>query len=73
MATMNGSKNLTGVASVDLGLTPSGSGYGGEQLSGQLQAEIKKRRKKGLLDSSIAATGNGMALMANANPVGVGQ
>ena len=73
MASMNGSgKNLTGVASVDLGLTPSGAGFGGDQLRGQLQAEIKRRKKKGLL-GQLSMGDNGMALLANANPIGVGQ
>ena len=43
MATMN--QPMSGVAAVDLGLNPAG-GYGGNELQGQLAAEIKKRKKK---------------------------
>lgn len=68
MATMN--QPMSGVAAIDLGLNPAG-GFGGNQLKRQLQDEIKKRKKKGLMGS---ISGNaGLELLANANPVGVGQ
>lgn len=68
MATMN--QPMSGVAAVDLGLNPAG-GYGGNELQGQLAAEIKKRKKKGLMGP---VDGNaGMQLLQSANPIGVGQ